>query len=158
MNASNPEQKSKYMADGFRSYFFENGKGDGKDREQVLNSLMKWDGPMHPDIPIQKYARSGDTFTVYFIEKNDFTKLIGYPGWKGKAEFVFDSKKMIREYVYYPDSTNTSYKPYLKPAITWLQQNKPAELGEVYQNGKLIQNEEAARQWIRLLNEWKKNS
>src|SRR5579872_4165062 len=73
MNASNPEQKSKYMADGFRSYFFEDGKGDGKNKDQVLNSLMKWDGPMHPDIPIQKYTRTGDTFTVYFIEKNDFT-------------------------------------------------------------------------------------
>jgi hypothetical protein len=158
MNASNPEDKSKYMAEGFRSYFAENGKGDGKNREQVLTSFMEWDGPMHPDIPIQKYTRRKDTFTVYFVEKNDFTKLIGYPGWKGKAEFVFDSKKMIEEYIYYPDSTNASYKPYLQPAIIWLQKNKSEELAEVYRNGKLVQNEEAAKHWIRLLNEWKKNS
>jgi hypothetical protein len=158
MNAMNPEQKSKYMAEGFRSYFAENGKGAGESRDEVLTSFMKWDGPMHPDIPVQNYRRHGNTFTFYFVEQNDFTKLIGFPGWKGKAEFVFDSKKMIKEYVYYPDSTNSSYKPYLQPAIIWLQKNKSEELAKVYHNGKLVQNEEAAKLWIRLLNEWKKNS
>jgi hypothetical protein len=156
MNASNPEEKTKYMAEGFHSYFAETGKGDGESGEQVIKSFMKWDGPMHPDVPIQKYTRSGNTFTIYFVEKNDFTKLIGFPGWKGKAEFVFDSKKMIEEFVYYPDSTNPSYKPYLQPAIIWLQKNHPEELMEVYRAGKLVQNEEAARHWIMLLNEWKK--
>ena len=156
MNASNPEEKTKYMAEGFRSYFAENGKGVGKNREQVVASFMKWDGPMHPDVPIKKYTRDGNTFTVYFVEKNDFTKLIGFPGWKGKADFVFDAQKLITEFIYYPDSTNPPYKPYLQPAIVWLQKNKPEELNEVYHDGKLVQNEEAARHWVRLLNGWKK--
>lgn len=121
----------------------------------MLVSLMKWDGPLHPDVKILRYSRSERKFIVYFLERNDFSKLIGYPGWKGKAGFIFDSKKRVSEYEYFPDSTNLSYKPYLQPAITWLQKYYPNEVSTIYRNGKLIQNEVAAKRWIRLLTMWR---
>jgi hypothetical protein len=153
LNASTVEQKGKYMADDYRSYF-EEKIGHGKDKQAALKSFSNWDGPMHPDIQILNYSSKGNTWTVHFNEKNEFAKLIGFPGWKGTSEFTFNSKKLITESIYIPDSTNPSYKPYLLPALDWLQQNMPAQLDEVYKENKLVQNEQSAKKWILLLRTW----
>ena len=68
---------------------------------------------------------------------------------------TFESKRKIKEVIYVPDSTNTPYKPYLKPAVDWLQKNRPAELNAVYKDNKLVQNENTAKQWVALLKAWK---
>ena len=109
---------------------------------------------MHPDIKIINYTFHDSIWTVTFNEQNDFTKPIGFPGWKGTTTFVFNAAGLIQETVYVPDSTNISYKPFLQPALNWLQQNMPTELIEVYQNGKLIQTETAAIKWRILLQKW----
>ena len=153
LNASNVSEKSKFMADDFQSYFI-NKEDAGKNKTEALASFQNWDGPMHPDIKILSYTFHDSIWTVTFNEQNDFTKPIGYPGWKGTTTFVFDSKGLIRETTYVPDSTNLPYKPYLKPAVDWLKVNMPQELDEVYQNGKLVQNTEAANKWRMLLNKW----
>ena len=109
---------------------------------------------MHPDIEIINYTTHDNIWTVTFNEQNDFTKPIGFPGWKGTTTFVFNSKGLIEETVYVPDSSNLSYKPFLQPALQWLQKNMPNELNKVYQNGKLIQTELAANEWRTLLQKW----
>jgi hypothetical protein len=158
LNASDESTKSRYMGPGFRSYFAENEKDSGKNKEQVLHSFMSWDGPMHPDIKMLHHSIHGRTCTVDFLEQNDFSKLIGFPGWKGRAVFVFTSKKYIQRYTYFPDSTNPPYKPYLEPALDWLEKNKPEELKLVYQNKKLVQNQNSAKLWVQLLKQWREQT
>ncbi len=153
LNASDTTEKSKYMANNFHSFFM-NKEGSGKNKSQALQSFQNWDGPMHPDIKIINYTFHDSIWTVTFNEQNDFTKPIGFPGWKGKTTFVFNAAGLIQETVYVPDSTNISYKPFLQPALNWLRQNMPNELIEVYQNGKLIQTETAAIKWRILLQKW----
>ena len=153
LNASDTAEKSKYMANNFRSFFMSK-EGSGKNKSQALQSFQNWDGPMHPDIKIINYTFHDSIWTVTFNEQNDFTKPIGFPGWKGTTTFVFNAEGLIQETVYVPDSTNISYKPFLQPALNWLQQNMPTELIEVYQNGKLIQTETAAIKWRILLQKW----
>jgi hypothetical protein len=153
LNASTIEAKSKYMAEDCRSYF-EEKKGEGKDKQAALKSFSNWDAPMHPDVKILNYTSEGNVWTVHFNEKNDFAKLIAFPGWNGTSHFTF-KKKLIVESIYIPDSTNPSYKPYLRPALDWLQKNMPVQLDEVYKDNKLIQTEESARKWIMLLTTWK---
>ena len=109
---------------------------------------------MHPNIKILSYSFHDSVWTVEVNEQNDFSKPIGFPGWKGTITFVFNSKDLIQETIYVPDSTNLSYKPYLQPALDWLRINKPAELSEVYQNDKLVQTEASANKWRLLLKEW----
>ena len=157
LNASTVEAKAKYMADDYRSYFAEK-KGEGKDKQAALKSFSNWDGPMHPDVKVLNYSLNGNVWTVHFNEKNDFAKLIGFPGWNGTYHFTFNSKKLIVESIYIPDSTNLSYKPYLRPALDWLQKNMPVQLDEVYKDNKLIQTEESARKWIKLLQVWKEKT
>lgn len=157
LNASTVEQKSSYMADNYRSFFLTK-EGEGKNKKEALASFMDWDGPMHPDIKITSYTIDGNVWTVHFLEQNDFTKLIGFPGWKGTSTFTFNSKRLIEEVLYVPDENNPPYKPYLTPALDWLQKNKPQELNEVYQENKLIQTEVAANKWRELLTLWRRQT
>lgn len=157
LNATSVETKSKLMAENYRSYF-EEKKGEGKNKQDALRSFSNWDAPMHPDVEILKYSANGKRWTVHFNEKNDFAKLIGYPGWKGTAQLTFNSQKLIREFIYIPDSSNLSYAPYLQPALDWLQQNMPDQLQQVYKDKRLIRTEESAKKWIGLLSAWREKT
>jgi len=153
LNAADTTEKSKYLAADFHSFFISK-ETSGKNKSQALKSFQNWDGPLHPDITIISYSFRDNNWTVYFNEQNDFSKLIGFPGWKGTTTFVFNDDGLIQETMYAPDSTNLSYKSYLQPAVQWLQKNMPAELSEVYKDGKLIQTEVTAIKWRILLQQW----
>lgn len=157
LNASSVEEKSKYMAENFRSYFMERN-GDGENKNAALESFQEWDGPLNPDIKILNYTVHDSVWTVTFNEQNDFTKPIGYPGWKGTTTITFNSNGLICETFYVPDSSNLPYKPFLKPAVEWLQKNMHKDLDSVYKNNKLIKTEATANKWKVLLNIWKNES
>lgn len=157
LNAYTIGQKEKYMAENYRS-FFEKKAGDGKNKTDALKSFSKWDAPLHPDIKILSSSYRENKWVISFIEQNDFTKLIGFPGWKATDSIKINNRGLIEEIIYMPDESNPNYKQWLKPAVDWLRQNKPGELNEVYQDGKLIQNESSARKWVELLTEWKEKS
>ena len=153
LNASTVAEKSKYMAENFQSFFISRGQ-NSENKSEALRSFQNWDGPLHPDIKILSYTVQDSVWQVTFNEQNDFSKPIGFPGWKGTITFIFNSQAAIRETIYVPDSTNLPYKPFLQPALNWLQANMPAELSEVYQNGKLVQTEATAKKWKILLAKW----
>ena len=155
-NASTVKEKSKFMADDYRSYFIEK-KGEGTNKTDALKSFQNWDAPLHPQITILNYTVNKNTWTIRFNEENDFSKPIEFPGWKATEIITVNSKKLIKEAIYIPDSTNPSYKKWLLPAVEWLKANKPDSLQQVYQNGKLIQTETTAKEWRILLREWREN-
>ena len=154
LNASSVVVKSKYMADDYRSFFMER-KGEGEGKAADLQSFQNWDGPLNPDVNILEYTVKDRNWSIKFNEQNDFSKLIGFPGWKGSMSISFNTKGLIREAIYIPDSTNPSYKPWLQPALDWLEKNMPAELKTVYQDKKLVKNEVAANRWKVLLKRWR---
>jgi hypothetical protein len=157
LNAHTREGKEEYMSEDYRSYFMEK-KGVGKNKEQALQSFSEWDAPLHPDITILNHVGNRNTWKIEFNEQNDFSKLIGFPGWKGTEMIRFNSKKMIDEMIYIPGDTNPDYKKWLQPAVEWLQKNKPDELNEVYKDAKLIQTPETAKKWVSLLQLWRKET
>ena len=73
-------------------------------------SFQNRDAPLHPQIDILKYNVSKNTCPVAFNEQNDFSKLIGFPGWKATEIITLNSRKLIEETIYIPDSTAPSYK------------------------------------------------
>jgi len=154
LNAHSAEAKSRYMAEDYHGFFAER-KGGGKDKATALRSFMNWDGPLEPDIKILSYTKRDSVWTVVFNEQNDFTKPIGFPGWKGATIVTFDKRGLIKETLYLPDDSNPPYRPYLQPALDWLTKNKPAELTEVFKDNKLVQTEATANKWKALLQIWK---
>jgi len=153
LDASTTDEKSTYMADDFHSFFMSK-EGAGENKSEALASFQNWDGPLHPDVKVIHYSFSDSVWKVTFNEQNDFSKSIGFPGWRGTTTFTFNSGGLIEETLYVPDSTNLSYKPFLQPALHWLQKNMPGELSEVYQNNKLVQTETTANKWRTLLQKW----
>ena len=153
LNAPTPEIKAKFMADSYRSYFMKKD-GEGDDKTTSLTAFNNWDGQLNPDVKILNYLSKDNIWFVRFNEQNDFSKLIGFPGWKGSMSVTFDSKGLIAETIYFPDSTNPSYKKWLQPALDWLGADSPNELNDVYQNNKLVKTEQAANQWKSLLKKW----
>ena len=157
LSASTRESKGRFLSDDFQSFFLE-WKGEGKNKTTALQSFLNWDAPLHPDVSVTSYKAHANTWTVQFVEQNDFSKLIGFPGWKGTETIIFNGKKKIREVLYVPDEDNPPYKKWLQPAVDWLQQNKSTELSELYKGGKLIQTPEAASKWVELLQLWRKET
>ena len=155
LNAYTVDTKEKYMAEEYRSFFMEK-KGEGENKNEALKSFLGWDAPLHPDIHILNYTPDGNMWQVEFNEQNDFSKLIGFPGWKGTEMIRFNTKRMIDEMIYIPDDSNPNYKTWLQPAVDWLQKNKPTELNDVYKDGKLIRTSETAKKWVLLLQLWRK--
>ena len=121
-------------------------------------SFLKWDAPLHPDIKILNYTIDENKWTIEFNEQNDFTKPIRFPGWKAKEIITLNKKGFIKEAIYIPDPANPSYRKWLQPAVDWLQKNMPDSLHDVYQNGKLIQTEVTAAEWVRLLKHWRETT
>ena len=153
LNAATSEAKAAYMSENYRSFFMEK-KGEGDDKTTSLNDFKAWDGQMAPDVTIFDHSSKGKTWLVHFNEQNDFSKLIGFPGWKASMSVTFDNTGLITETIYFPDSTNPDYKKWLQPAVDWLNTNFADELNEVYQNNRLIKNEAAAIKWKELLTRW----
>jgi hypothetical protein len=153
LNASSVETKAKYMSDNYRSFFMKK-EGEGNDKLAYLKDFNDWDGQLNPDVKVLQHQSKDNVWLVQFIEQNDFSKLIGFPGWKGSMSVAFDANGLINETIYFPDSTNPSYKKWLQPALDWLRINFPNELNEVYQNNKLVKTEFAANKWKDLLRKW----
>ncbi len=145
------------MSEDYHSFFMEK-KGQGENKTSTLGSFSNWDAPLHPDITILNYSINGNQWKVEFNEQNDFSKLIGFPGWKGTEIISFNSKKKICEMIYIPNDENPDYKKWLQPSVDWLQKNKPKELDEVYKHGRLVQTSETAKKWVTLLQLWRKET
>ena len=151
LNSSTPKSKGRYLSDDFRSFFLEK-KGEGKNKATALRSFVNWDAPLHPDITITKWTVRGNTWIVDFNEQNDFRNSLAFRDGRGLSGSVL----ILRKYIPNPD--NPSHKPWLQPAVEWLEQHRPNDLNEVYINGKLVQTSETARKWVDLRQLWRKKT
>src|SRR5258707_11566727 len=131
------------MADDYRSFCGER-KGPGEYKSTSLKSFGEWDAPLHPDITIHEYSLDNDEWKIKFNEENDFSKLIGFPGWGATERITLDDKGKILESIYIPDKDQPNYKEWLHPAVVWLQEHMADSLQTVYQNGKLNKSEVTA--------------
>ncbi|MEQ8927195.1 MAG: hypothetical protein RLO81_15345 [Fulvivirga sp.] len=130
--------------------------GKGINKSQLAN-LLKWDYALNPDRQILEFIKlARDTVILRSKEENDFSKLIKYPGWESVNTYVIDERGLIKLQLYQPRN-ETSYKPYLKPAIEWLVAHDSLRLAEVYdlKDKALIQDSVSATKWIKLLREWR---
>jgi hypothetical protein len=157
LNAHTIKTRSRYLSEDYHSFFIEK-KGEGRDKKAALRSFSNWDAPLRPDITILNHSVNGNEWRVEFNEQNDFSKLIGFAGWKGTEKILFNSKKKTCEVTYIPNDENPDYKNWLQPAVDWLQKNRPGEVDEVYKKGKFVQTPETAKKWVKLLQLWRKQA
>lgn len=134
---------------------FGTAESEGMAREQVAQMLASWDFPLHPRHEILDLRANGNTVIATVHEENDFSRMLGFPGWTATSTFVVDDSGRIASQLYVPREGQPDWKSYAEEPVRWIRANDPAALERIYPNGKLARSPENAAEWVRLLRAWR---
>lgn len=127
--------------------------GEGLDRARVAK-MLEWDYALHPRHRVDSLTANGNEVTARVHEDNDFSLLLGFPGWDATSTFTLDANGRIVSQLYVP-AGSTEWRPYLDAPLAWIREHHPDALPRVFPNGKLAQTRETAREWVSLLRAWR---
>ncbi len=118
-----------------------------------LPRILGWDRGVNGHI---EWDIKGDAEALTFEgrETNDFFELLGIAHLRFRTTFRLDVKGRIIEQSYETLPAQVSTEEAMKPAVQWAQRNRPAELREIYPDGRMIYTEDMGRRWVALLREW----
>ena len=134
--------------------FFDKKVGTGLSKTQVAD-MLDWDFALHPKHRIKEMKRYGRQVVVQTHEDNDFSLLIGFPGWDATSTFLVNEAGLISEQLYVPRPGQPEWKPYLEKALPWLRENRAEALARIYPDNRLKQTAESATEWVKVLREWR---
>jgi hypothetical protein len=135
--------------------WFGKREGAGMDRASVAK-MLEWDFALAPRHRIDRIDVSGDTVTVQVHEDNDFSLLIGFPGWDATSTYIIDAQHHIASQLYVPREGQPEWRPYLDKPLAWITEHHPDALPRIFPNGKLAQTRASALEWVSLLGQWRK--
>lgn len=142
------------LAPDYRLWF---GKREGEGLSKQQTALMlEWDFELRPQRRVDGLRVNGREVTATIHEENDFALLIGFPGWDAESTFSINEVGLISAQVYVPREGQADWKPYLEKALGWLREHRAEALARLYPNNRLNQTEEGAREWVKVLREWRK--
>lgn len=146
------EQALSALAPEYRLWFGSR-TGEGLDRARVAK-MLEWDYALHPRHRIDALTVNGSEVTARVHEDNDFSLLIGFPGWDATSTFTLDEHGRIVSQLYVPNGAS-EWRPYLDAPLEWIRQHYPDALPRIFPNGKLAQTHETAREWVTVLRAWR---
>lgn len=153
LTAATLDEASALLAPEYRIWFGERS-GDGIEREAFID-MLRWDFALHPYHRIDELTVRDGTVVARIHEENDFSRLIGFPGWNATSTFTVDANGRITSQHYVPDPAQADWRPYLEPALAWIRENRPDALPRIYRDGRLVRTAESAREWVTLLKLWR---
>lgn len=137
----------------YRLWFGERS-GQGIDRTKVAQMLV-WDFALHPRHRIDEITVRGKVVVVRGHEDNDFSLLIGFPGWDATSTYVVDERGRIATQLYVPRAGQGEWRPYLDAPLAWIREHHPDSIARVFPNDRLAQTAEGAAEWVTLLRAWR---
>jgi hypothetical protein len=146
------EQALSALAPEYRLWFGERS-GEGLDRARVAK-MLEWDYALHPRHRVSSITANGAEVTAQVHEDNDFSLLLGFPGWDATSTFTVDASGRIASQLYVPNGA-AEWRPYLDAPLAWIRQHHPDALPRIFPNGKLAQTRETAAEWVALLRAWR---
>jgi hypothetical protein len=147
------EEASAMLAPEYRLWFGER-KGDGLDREAAI-AMLTWDYALHPRHRVESLTVRGDEVIARVHEDNDFSLLIGFPGWDATSTYTIDATGRIASQLYVPKPGQPEWRPYLDALLAWIREHRPDVLPRIFPDGRLARSAEAAQEWVRVLREWR---
>jgi hypothetical protein len=150
--ASTREQALQVLAPEYRLWFGQR-QGEGLDRTHVA-AMLEWDFALHPRHRIVSLESRGSEVSALVHEDNDFSLLIGFPGWDATSTYTVTEDGTIASQVYVPVGA-TDWRPYLDAPLAWIRANRPDVLPRIFPDGKLRQDGTAAREWVETLRAWR---
>jgi hypothetical protein len=154
--AHDREAKAACLSPDFRIWF-EKQSGEGVSRSETLED-SGWDQALRARSRLVRMDVRGDTVVVLVHEDNDFSLLIGYPGWDPTITFIVDHEGLIERALYVPKAGAPSWRSALEPALPWLREHRGEALNRVFPAGKLVRTREAAKEWVAILRAWRKTT
>lgn len=134
--------------------WFGKKEGAGISKQEVAR-MLEWDFALNPRRRIEELRINGREVVVRAHEDNDFSLLIGYPGWDAVSTFTVDHTGLITSQLYVPKQGQAGWKPYLEKALPWLREHRAEALARIYPNNRLSQTTESAREWVKNLRDWR---
>jgi hypothetical protein len=134
--------------------WFDERRGNGINRASALD-MLQWDYALHPRHRVLATSVRGNEVTITLHEDNDFSQLLGFPGWNATSTFVVDSGGRIASQVYVPKAGQPDWRPYLDAPLAWIREHRPEVLPRIFPDGKLARSAEAAREWVEVLRAWR---
>lgn len=153
LHARSLEEASEALAPNYRLYFGDRG-GAGVSRADALQ-MLQWDYALHAEHHIDEVQPGRKGVTVRVHEDNDFSKLLGFPGWDATSTFELDERGLIVSQTYVPKANQPDWRPYLEAPLAWIRVHRPDALNRIYPNGQLAHSPEAAREWVEVLTAWR---
>jgi hypothetical protein len=153
LSATSREEALGLLSPDYRLWF-ESRTGKGMPKDEVAR-MLEWDFALNPIHRVEKLEVDGHQVRVTAHEDNDFSLLIGFPGWDAASTFTVSEGGLITSQVYVPRKGQPAWKPYLEKALPWLREHHAGELEQIYPNNRLKQTAESAAQWGRLLRAWR---
>ena len=120
-----------------------------------LPRILGWDSGVNGHVEWDVAEGQAEALTFEGRERNDFFELLGIAHLRFRTSFKLDGKGKIIEQLYEKLPGQPSSEEAMKPAVEWASRHRPAELQEIYPDGRMIYTEEAARRWVALLREWR---
>lgn len=152
LTARTLEEAVSALDPGYRLWFGAR-TGEGIDRATTAR-MLEWDFALHPRHRIDAVTARGDEVTARVHEDNDFSLLLGFPGWDATSTYVVTGDGRIASQVYVP-SEGQDWRPYLDAPLAWLREHHPDALARVFPDGKLNRSAASAHEWVELLREWR---
>ena len=152
LSATTLEEAQSALAPDYRIWFGARS-GEGISRERVIR-MLEWDYALNPRTRIDAISARGSEVTVRVHEDNDFSLLIGFPGWDATSTFVVGERGQIESQLYVPTGP-TEWRPYLEAPLAWIYEHHPDAIGRIFPNGKLGQTRDTAVEWVALLRAWR---
>jgi hypothetical protein len=153
LDARTREDALAVLAPGYRLWFGKR-EGEGLDKAAVAE-MLEWDFALRPRHRVDRLEVSGAQVVAVLHEENDFSLLIGFPGWDATSTFTVEDG-LIASQVYVPRDGQSEWKPFLERALPWLREHRAEALARVYPKGRLDQSARSAREWVAILRDWRK--
>lgn len=144
--------RAKFLAPDYRYWFLEH-MGPGETAAEHLKP--GWDTELHCFWRVDSLAAEAGRVTVHVHEANDFSLLLGHPGWDAITTCAVDARNRITTEFYEPLPGAPSWRPYLARALPWLRAHRAPALARTFPDGKLVETTATAREWRAMLRAWR---
>jgi len=151
LNNHDIEKALSFLAENFKLVFIDFDMTMTK--EQVVD-VLGWDAGANGKVTHGELQIFENTIASIFSEQNDFLKLIDIPELKAKITYEFGEDGLIEQQLYEALPNQPSFEKRMRPAVEWAMVHRKEELAVIYPNNQMVFNEEMARRWVALLQEW----
>ncbi|MDX1393849.1 MAG: nuclear transport factor 2 family protein [Gemmatimonadota bacterium] len=122
-----------------------------------MESALGWDAGTKGRVEWSVVAERGNVITIEGEETNEFLRLLEIGPLPFESRFELDDHGLIAKQMHRTDWGGVSVEEALSPVLAWARQAAPAELAEVYPDGRMTYTEEAGRAWVDLLRRWSRS-